>query len=158
MITHGNPSSSAFARSETPRRSSDAGSERPAEKPAEPDAGQSTEPGTASGADSPGESEAVADAVATAELVRQLAEGRVAAGAITTEQRRRCVDHLTLEGFSAAEIAELTGVNERTVRRDREALRSDGALTPTRALGDELLGELQKHTHAAVARLARLSN
>ncbi len=74
------------------------------------------------------------------------------------ETRQRCVDHLTHEGFSTTEIAELMKISVRTVRRDRSAIRKDHALTPDLALGDELLGEFQRLILASIQRLVRLAH
>ena len=71
--------------------------------------------------------------------------------------RQQCVGHLTLEGFTSGEIAQLMRISERTVRRDRAAVRQTDALAPARSLGDELLGEFQRLTLASVQRLTRLA-
>ena len=91
------------------------------------------------------------------ELVRQVHEGRVEVGELGLEVRRECVEHLALEGFSTGEIAQLLGMNERTVRRDREANRRAGALEPSVGLGDELMGEFERVVQASAQRLARLA-
>ncbi|MEX0887334.1 MAG: HTH domain-containing protein [Phycisphaeraceae bacterium] len=91
------------------------------------------------------------------EVVRLLHEGRLKVGDIDLEVRRACVEHLGLEGFSTGEIAQLLGMNERTVRRDREALRRSGAIEPSPGLGDELLGEFERVVMCSAQRLARLA-
>lgn len=91
-----------------------------------------------------------------ADLVRDLHEGRIAVDDLPTERRRECVSHLTLEGFSSAQIAGLLKVSDRQVRRDRAAVRKDEAVTPDLKLGDELLGEFQRIALASIQRLTRL--
>lgn len=93
-----------------------------------------------------------------ASLVHELHAGRMDVAELSAAERRLCVEHLTMEGFSAAEIGRLMGVSDRTVRRDRAAIRRRHALAPSLKLGDELLGEFQRHVLAAMQRLMRLSN
>ena len=97
------------------------------------------------------------DREAVTALVRELHEGRVSPDELSQAMRQRCVDHLTLEGFASSEIAELIKVSERTVRRDRAAIRRDHAVEPDTRLGDELLGEFQRIILASIQRLVRLA-
>jgi len=94
----------------------------------------------------------------TVEWVRRLHAREVRADALPPEVRRHCVQHLTIEGFSASEIAELMMISERTVQRDRDAARRAGAIEPTLQLADELLGEFHRLTLASIQRLTRLAN
>lgn len=48
-------------------------------------------------------------------------------------------------------------MNDRTVRRDREAIRQAGAIAPSAGLGDELLGEFERLVSCSAQRLARLA-
>lgn len=91
------------------------------------------------------------------QLVAEIHAGTVAATAVPAELRRRCVEHLTHEGFSTSEIAALLETSERTVRRDRATARMEGALKPTLTLSDELLGEFHRWTLSTMQRLTRLS-
>ena len=91
------------------------------------------------------------------QVIKQLHSGQRDAETLPTDVRQRCVGHLTLEGFTTIEIAQLMRISERTVRRDRAAVRQDDALAPDAHLGDELLGEFQKMCMGAVQRLVRLA-
>lgn len=93
-----------------------------------------------------------------AALVRALCDGQVRAEDLSLDDRRCCVDHLTFEGFSNSEIAELMHTTERTVRRDRVAARGEHAIRPDRQLGDELLGEFHRIVLASVRRLVRMAH
>lgn len=116
--------------------------------------GQTEDPcASAGGAGDGGES----DREEVTALVRGLHDGRVLPGDLSLEMRQRCVDHLTLEGFASGEIAELMKISERTVRRDRAAIRRDHAVEPDLRLGDELLGEFQRIILASIQRLVRLA-
>lgn len=91
-------------------------------------------------------------------IVERIHAGSLAAESLPAEVRRRCVSQLTAEGFSGTEIAALLHMGERTVRRDRAALRKEEALAPSRFLGDELLGEFQRIALASVQRLTRMAH
>ncbi len=90
------------------------------------------------------------------ELLQRLHGGELKPDQLTLEDRQRCISQLTTEGFSNAEIGHLLRLSERTVRRDRAALRRDEALKPGASLGDELMGEFHRLTLAGVQRLTHL--
>src|SRR5438094_903153 len=54
-------------------------------------------------------------------LLHDLHDGRAEVGDLGPERRQECVAHLTLEGFSATEIAQFMRMGERSVHRDRAA-------------------------------------
>lgn len=94
--------------------------------------------------------------LSAAELVARLHDGRLRPGDLSASQRQQCVDYLTFEGFSSSDIAQLMHICERTVRRDRAAVRRENAIHPDLNLGDELLGEFQQVVMCANQRLIRL--
>lgn len=117
------------------------------------------EPPQPAGLPEPAASDHGRDARATEaadDLVQRLREGQVSPEGLSNEQRVEWVDLLTTQGYSSSEIAALLRIGERTVRRDRAAIRREGALTPHLALGDEMLGEYQRFTLGAMRRLAKL--
>lgn len=91
------------------------------------------------------------------ELVRQLHEGVLTVTALTVDERRLVVAHLTEQAFTNAEIADVMGVSIRTIRRDRAALRAEHRVSPGPELGDELLGEYERIIMAGIARLTRFA-
>ncbi len=91
------------------------------------------------------------------DLVHRLHAGELDPAELSPDLRRQCVDHLALEGFSAADTGELLRLSVRTVQRDRAATRREHALPPSLTLGDEMLGEYQRLTLASVERLTRLA-
>ena len=64
--------------------------------------------------------------------------------------------HGALEGLTVQEIADLFGVNDRTIRRDKAKIRKSNALRPSGDIEAELLGEYHVHVELAVSRLNRL--
>lgn len=83
--------------------------------------------------------------------------GTVKADDLSSDQRQACVEYLTEEGHTNREIAQLIEVHERTIRRDRRALRKSLAVKPDPGLGDEWVGELERLTSEAVQRLTKLA-
>ena len=68
-------------------------------------------------------------------LVRDVRQGRIAAANLSLEDRRACVEYFTAEGLTVPEIAVTMGVCDRTILRDRRAIRRANALKPSQALG-----------------------
>lgn len=91
------------------------------------------------------------------ELVQRLHSGQIEPAALSIDQRRACVEKLTDQSLTNAEIATIMRMSVATIRRDRAALRRSRAVMPDRALGDELLGELEHLSQTSIARLARLA-
>lgn len=53
------------------------------------------------------------------ETIQRLRAGDLRASMLDSEDRRACVEHLTAEGYSVAETAQVLGVSDRTISRDR---------------------------------------
>ena len=87
-------------------------------------------------------------------VVRDVRQGRSAAD-LSPAERRACIDFFVAEGLTTAEIAVLMQVTDRTIRRDRQALRESHAVQPGEALGNMLIGELCRQAEDATARLRR---
>ena len=92
-----------------------------------------------------------------ADLLGRLSEGRLAPADLTEPQRRCCVAPLTFDGFSNAQTTALLDISDRTLRRDRAAIRRDNAMEPSLTLVDELMGEYHSYVLASVRRLSRLA-
>lgn len=91
-------------------------------------------------------------------VIHQVHAGKRMAAELPLDLRHQCVAHLTMQGFTTTDIAAALHMNERTVRRDRAAWRSQEAIAPSSELGDELLGEYQRYLHAGIQRLTRRAN
>ena len=88
-------------------------------------------------------------------LVRDVRHGRVAAACLSPDDRRACGEYFTGEGMTAPEIAVVMNVSDRTVRRDRQAIRCANALRPGKELADEVVTELCFRAESAISRLHR---
>jgi hypothetical protein len=61
------------------------------------------------------------------------------------------------EGFSTAEMAKILDVDDRTIERDRSALRKENAVAKDPALVAEMVGKLMSETEIAVQRIRRVT-
>ena len=73
------------------------------------------------------------------------------------DDRIRVVEHLTGEGYSGAEIAEVLKVSERTIIRDRIAARELNALAPSPELVGQVVGHLVRAAEQTTAHLRRIA-
>lgn len=89
-------------------------------------------------------------------LIRAIQQGSRSPLGLDPEERQRCVEHLTAEGYSTAEIAEILQVSERTVARDRAVVRSRNALERDPKLAAEMVGHLVNQAELAVGRIRRI--
>ena len=97
------------------------------------------------------------DATSVIELIRGLQSGSLCAKALGPADRRACVEHLTADGYSVAEIAAITKLSDRTISRDREAIRKAYALSPDENFVNETIGQLVRDAETVVSRVRRFS-
>ena len=91
------------------------------------------------------------------ELIRDLKAGKIVGKGVPPESRRECVQWLSLEGLSNAEIADLFNMCEKTIRRDLEVLRKKNAIHPSPQIVAEILGESHLQVQTSIKRLRRVS-
>jgi len=97
-----------------------------------------------------------ADRLNVAQPIHAIMDDRSIAARLSADDRRACVERLTDQGMTTAEIGEFLDVNERTIRRDRAATRAELAIAPGLDLGHELFGELHRVVQQAAAGLFRM--
>ena len=90
-------------------------------------------------------------------LIRGIQSGQIPPKSLSIEDRRRCVEHLTGEGYSTAEIAEILRTIERTISRDRRAIREANAVEADPAFIKEMIGRLVMEAELAIARIRRVT-
>ncbi len=90
-------------------------------------------------------------------LIKRIKEHKIDPAVLTTEDRRRCVEVLWSEGYSIAETAQILQRGERTIYRDRSALRSTHALHVHPGFAPEMAGELMRQTEGSMGRLRRIA-
>ena len=90
-------------------------------------------------------------------LIKQIKENKVDPLVLSTEDRRRCVGVLWGEGYTVAETAQILKRGERTIFRDRSALRSTHALRIHPQFAPEMAGELMRQADCSAGRLRRIA-
>lgn len=90
-------------------------------------------------------------------MIRGIREGTVNPRHLRAEDRRLCVEHLSGEGVAIVEIAAVLKVSERTVRRDRQAVLQEHALTPSTELASEYAGRLQMEMERSMTNIRRIA-
>lgn len=90
-------------------------------------------------------------------LLSEIKAQRLDAKDLSKEERRRCVMHLGSEGVSVPEMAALLQTSERTVHRDRSAIRQDQALEPDPKFAGIVAGRLMSEMEICIARVRRVT-
>ena len=89
------------------------------------------------------------------DLICGIKDGTVDPARFEHEQRQACVAHLSGEGYLGPEIAQILRVSERTIRRDRSALREAARLGRDPALVERIAGQLTAEADLCIGRIRR---
>ena len=90
-------------------------------------------------------------------IIRGLQNGTVSPKSLSIHDRRACVEHLTGEGYSIVEIAEILKASERTVARDRRAIHEANAIQRDPRLVEEIVGRLAREAELSISRMRRVA-
>jgi len=77
---------------------------------------------------------------------------------LSEDERRACVEFLSWEGYTQAQIGQILKISDRTVRRDLKAIEDKNAISPDVDLAKRIIGDMfckAKAHHAYLMRLAR---
>jgi hypothetical protein len=97
------------------------------------------------------------DHLTVLDTIRAVKSGQVNPRNVSAEDRRLCVAHLTGEGLSVAEIAQVLRVSVRTIARDRRAIHDENAIQPSSQLAGLYAGRLAAEAEATIARIRRVT-
>ncbi len=89
-------------------------------------------------------------------VLRGIQQGSLSPKSLPRETRLTCVEHLTGEGYTASEIAEILEISTRTAFRDLGRIREANALERDPQVVKEMVGQAVLHARLAVARLRRI--
>lgn len=89
------------------------------------------------------------------DLIEQIKGQRLAPHSMSKRERRACVAYLTREGLSAAEVAKVLKMSDRTVSRYREKIRRSEALKSDPNFSAELAGTIYQALLQSTDRLRR---
>ncbi len=90
-------------------------------------------------------------------LIQQIKAKQLSPATLSAEDRRRCVEVLRAEGYNQGEIALILQRNEKTIRRDLEAIRAQYALAPDPHLAERMVGQLVREADTSASHLRRLA-
>lgn len=90
-------------------------------------------------------------------LMQQIKDRKVDPQTITTDDRRRCVELLQLEGYQVPEMAQILKRNERTIRRDLAQIREEHSVNRDPALVEQCVGDLLRRADSASTHLNRIA-
>ena len=90
-------------------------------------------------------------------VIGDIQRGAIDAKSLGIEDRRRCVVHLTSEGYSAAETAQILKVTERTIARDRAVIRRANAIERDPKMIGEMVGQLVTQADTCLQRIRRVT-
>lgn len=90
-------------------------------------------------------------------LIRDVHAGKVDPRKLPIEQRQRIVAHLSQEGVGVAELAVMLHFDERTIERDRRAIREAQAIEINPQFTRELAGDLLCYVESAIVRIRRIA-
>jgi len=89
------------------------------------------------------------------DTIRALQARKITGASLSQLDRRGCVEHLTTDGYSLAEIADILKVSERTIARDRKAIQETYAMDPDPKLVGQIVGRLAHEVEQCIARIRR---
>lgn len=90
-------------------------------------------------------------------LIRDIQQGAIEATSLAIEDRRQCVEHLTIEGYTVAEIAEILKVTDRTIARDKATIRQANTVECDPQMTGQMVGQLINHADTCVQRIRRVT-
>jgi len=88
-------------------------------------------------------------------LIRDIQSGAVNGRSLDIEDRQRCVEHMTGEGYSVVEIAEVLKTSDRTIARDKAAIRAANSVERDPRLAAETVGYLMRQADLTVSHIRR---
>ena len=98
-----------------------------------------------------------ADERSVLSIIRDIQQGAIEAKSLAIEDRRRCVQHFNGEGYSAAETAEILKVAERTIARDRAAIRQTNTVECDPQLTGQIVGQLMNQAETCLQHIRRVT-
>jgi hypothetical protein len=91
----------------------------------------------------------------TLTLLGDIKSGSVNPSCLCPADRRQLVSFLTVEGQSTAEIAHLLKVSDRTIERDKKALRKENAIVKDPRLVEQIVGRLMSEAEVCIQRIRK---
>jgi hypothetical protein len=95
------------------------------------------------------------DSERTLSLLQKIQTGALDPKTIRLEERRQVVSYLTADGYSAPDLAQILQVSDRSIERDKRALRQANAIVADPQLVEQMVGRLISEAELCVQRIRR---
>lgn len=92
------------------------------------------------------------------DLIRKIKDKTITGKMLCPIDRQTCLMYLLMEGSSVAEAAHVLQVSERTIERDKKAIRARNALVCNKNMTAEFAGELFQQCEISNIKLRRTAN
>ncbi|MHC4695471.1 MAG: hypothetical protein ACYTFA_01870 [Planctomycetota bacterium] len=93
----------------------------------------------------------------TVELFRKIEAGAVDPTHISTTDRRQLVSFLMGEGYSTADMSQILRVADRTIERDKKAIRESNAIVRDPKLVGQMVGRLVGEAELSIQRIRKVA-
>lgn len=93
--------------------------------------------------------------ITTLALLRKIQSGAIDPKTIAKTDRQQLVAYLMGDGYSVADIAQILQVGERTIERDKKAIRESNAIARDPKLVEQMVGRLVGEAELTVQRIRR---
>ncbi len=93
--------------------------------------------------------------------IQAIKDGKLNPKSLSETERQECVEVLSGEGYTQAQVGEVLKITDRTVRRDLVAIEERNALSPDLGLAKRIIGNMFQKAighHRYLVRLARTSS
>ncbi|MCH8824633.1 MAG: hypothetical protein IH984_14125 [Planctomycetes bacterium] len=90
-------------------------------------------------------------------VIRDIQQGGIEAKSLAIEDRKRCVEHLAGDGYTVAEIAEILQVTDRTIARDKAAIRQANSVESDPQMAAQMVGQLHNQADTCIQRIRRVT-
>lgn len=91
----------------------------------------------------------------TLSLLQKIQAGTVAPKCIRPAERRQIVSYLMANGYETADMAQILKVSDRSVERDKKAIREANALAASPELVEQMVGRLVCEAELSVQRMRK---
>jgi len=91
----------------------------------------------------------------TLSLLQKIQAGTVDPKCIRPAERRLIISYLMADGYSTADMAQILKVSDRSVERDKKAIREANALAASPELVEQMVGELRYEAELSIQRICK---
>ena len=91
----------------------------------------------------------------TLNLLRRIQSSELDAKSISADDRRQLVAYLLCEGYATADMAQVLKVSDRTIERDKKAIREHDVLERDPKLVEQMVGRLVSEADLSIQRIRK---